>query len=846
MAMVFPIFFYTSRPMAFRVIKAMIKMKFKLFFTMNSLIAVLSLLPLKLAFALIPEPDNLVFGTVTLDGIALTANDSAVSIVIRQGDVTIARYSLGDNEAAGNRYLLAVPTDSILARNPSANRAEDSLMVSYQSGAVFYDVVEFEIPERGEATELNLSISSEAIARNQNDLPNPGNPNNGGGSGGQNPGDGNTPAPLDSFGKPDSDEDGISDEFELANEGLSPFIGSDAVKDNDGDGVSNLDEYLTGTNVNLDDIAPLCQAPLDISIGSQGHLTAVSLGEALVTEQGTGSAIALASDIGPFLSGQHQVLWTCTDEAGNTSSDLQLVRVLPSMNFSADQVTGEGGLINVCLQASGEAVLLPVIVNYSVSGDALNPEHHNAIDGELFFDDAVFASDKTVCVDVDITQDEQVDDNRNFTLTLTAAQNAVIGDKSSHKVTIMEGNIGPVVALTVEQDGAERDYISADDGIVTITAVIQDANFADQHSLDWFVADDLITDTDGIPTDNVFVFDPSTLATDKMFLFEVTITDDGAPAMSTTQPMTVAFKAIDGPDSLDDMLDNHQLPGQSDFNHHYVLETDIGLALLLGDQAKSSGVEHAILNEVEFSAFAGSELVDTFMSLSGYFDAVVSKLSAPGLQANIVLPLLSEVPSGNVFKVLIDGEWVAFIADENNKIRSARGQEGVCPAVGSELYQPGLTPGDWCVQLTLHDGGLYDVDQRGNGSVAVTSGISSLSSFATVTYTFLPKLKQEMGLSKVTLSAFEIDNGEDVQISGLTLQASGSGDEATHVERVEIWLDENGDNSWDEGDQKLGQGHFSEDDERLVIDFDSSFDLNKGISNILVTYDFYEATSLAD
>ena len=829
MAMGLPIFFYTSRPMAFRVIKVMM-MNLKLLNKLCALLVVLALLPVRPAFGLIPEPDNLVYGSVSLDGEALTAANNSVTIVLSHGDVIVDRYTLGDSAAAGDRYLLTIPTDTVLQRNPNALRKDDSLKIYYQSGSVYHFVQDVQVAERGHMEKLNLVITSKEIT-NSHDNSTPG---GNGGSGG----DGGT-GPVDSFGNADADEDGIGNDFESTHDGLNPYFAGDALLDNDGDGMSNLDEYLAETDINHDEIAPSCRAPVDLTVDSQGTLTAVMLGDARAVDPGTGTAVAIASDAGPFRPGLHDIIWTCRDLAGNTSSDAQVLKVLPRMDLAADQVASEGGMIQVCLKANGDAPILPVTVAYVIEGDALAPEDHNASEGEFVFDEDVFAADKTVCMDIAITDDGQNEGVERFNVTLTQAQNAVIGDKASHKVTIVEGNVGPVIALTVMQDGSLRDYISPDGGSVTITAQVFDANLADEHTLSWLVPGSWFTDTDGDPSNNVFVFDPSALPLGQMYSIAVTATDNGSPAISTTQPIALAFQSIDGPEKIGGGLEPHQLPGQTGAVNNYIMETESGLWLLLGELAKASGSDHVVLSGDEFIKAAASQLENMFMNLTGYFDSVVSGLSAPGLTSSVVLPLLSEVPPAPVFQVLIEDTWVTLSADDHNHIRSARGQQGVCPAVGSGLYQPGLNPGDWCVQLTLQDGGDFDADQLENGSIEIATGISSLTSLSQVGYSQLPELKVPRDAVKVALAHFEIKNSAEVELSGLTLQASGTGNEATDVERLEIWLDANMNGSWDEGDQKLGEGHFSQDDERLVIDFVSPVMLEQGNSEILITYDFY-------
>jgi hypothetical protein len=50
------------------------------------------------------------------------------------------------------------------------------------------------------------------------------------------------------FGEADTDEDGIPDSFELAN-GLNPNESADALNDVDGDGFTNWQEFIAGTNL---------------------------------------------------------------------------------------------------------------------------------------------------------------------------------------------------------------------------------------------------------------------------------------------------------------------------------------------------------------------------------------------------------------------------------------------------------------------------------------------------------------------------------------------------------------------------------------------------------------------
>ncbi len=174
--------------------------------------------------AKIPEPDNIFYGTALIDGVPLTAADTHVTIQLKVSGNLISSYTMGENSAAGDHYVLMVPMDALDPPIPNTARQGDTAIISTVIGGTEFQLTTVTIGERGSIAQLN-----------------PGEVHT--------DGDG-IPDHLDL----DDDNDGIPDIAELAME-LDPKI-SDAHLDADGDGVNNGDEYATGTDPQDDTSKP--------------------------------------------------------------------------------------------------------------------------------------------------------------------------------------------------------------------------------------------------------------------------------------------------------------------------------------------------------------------------------------------------------------------------------------------------------------------------------------------------------------------------------------------------------------------------------------------------------------
>jgi len=99
--------------------------------------------------------------------------------------------------------------------------------------------------------------------------------------------------------------------------------------------------------VDEDTVAPVVTAPSAVTRETTGPLTSVNLGAASAVDAVDGAVAVTASFVGPFAVGQHTVVWSATDVAGNTGTANQSVRITDTM---APVVTAPA---NVIVQASG-------------------------------------------------------------------------------------------------------------------------------------------------------------------------------------------------------------------------------------------------------------------------------------------------------------------------------------------------------------------------------------------------------------------------------------------------------------------------------------------------------------
>ena len=644
----------------------------------------------------------------------------------------------------------------------------------------------------------------------------------------------------------DTDGDGMPDGWEIDND-LDPLV-TDADGDLDRDGLSNLDEYLSGASAYADDVPPVLTIPSDVLADSIGPFTNVNIGVAAAVDIRDGAVAATASDAGPFPPGPNDVTWSAADLSGNRVEASQAVGVVPLVDFAIGQIVDEGDSIVVPIMLNGTAVDYPVQVNYSVLGSATNPDDHDAAAGTVMIESGVTAG-----IPVNIVLDPFFEGEESFTLSFVEIVNAVPGAQTSHTVTITQSNVKPVATITATQRNNAITTAVSSQGPIVITATVSDPNTSDTHLLDWSASDSGIFDP-AASTASSYVIDPVTV-NPGFYRIVVDIIDDGAPPavnrIETLLQIVATAPPLDGGvdtdgDGIDDLTegfddsDNDRVPDYLDSNTHgenvipyaessFVLQTQPGLKLRLGETAfrngSVAGISEASVREDADVGFP--DLVADFEVLG----------VEPGASALVVIPMRYALPGNATYRKFMGGGWQDFVIDSDNSVSTAAGTNGACPAPGDLVYTPGLNVGDGCIQVEIEDGGPNDTDGLANGIIRDPSG-PAVPVSVRLEASPLADAASSRGSSNVVVLAFSLvsDSG-DTELSGLTLAASGSGDDMS-VRAIRLVVDENQNGIVDNGEASIGEGVFQSDNGTLDIRMATPYTVAPGRTDFLVTYDF--------
>ncbi|WP_018415791.1 tandem-95 repeat protein [Teredinibacter turnerae] len=558
--------------------------------------------------------------------------------------------------------------------------------------------------------------------------------------------------------------------------------------DTDNDTISDYQEQLDGTDPNdpldyLDLTPPDLLAPSDIIVDATGLFTRVTLAQllslsadatqaevdeavaALVTDNVNGDGCCNAAPQGTtdgryqLRPGVHAIQWTAEDFMGNSSQVTQTVFVRPLVSLSKDQTSVEGATASFQVLLNGPAIRYPFEVPLMIDTSSTATD----TDYEPVPSSVVFSEGQTeisvairTLADTTAENDEvlrvQLDDRTSETEDLSDGFDADIydinaGAKTAFALTIVERNVPPKLTLTLRQAGKQTIQVTPNGGEVTVTSAVVDPNPNDTHSIDWSGTDSALNNTSATPT--VLTFSPADLASGR-YKVKAKATDSASSSNTAvlhfvvvqSLPQLLATDDTDNDgiddetegtadsddDGIADYLDNitatNVLPERARQTDSFLIECDPGVRCRLGEfsiQTPSSGARLLEDERSDLSDFNE----DTHFNSSGIFDFELADLPEAGRSTSVVIPQIAPIPANALYRKFQNGEWRNFVEDANNLLHSTAGTEGFCPPPGDSAWQPGLSEGHWCVQLTIEDGGPNDADGEVNGSVSDPGAVAT-------------------------------------------------------------------------------------------------------------------------
>ncbi|WP_235187417.1 choice-of-anchor U domain-containing protein, partial [Vibrio nigripulchritudo] len=549
----------------------------------------------------------------------------------------------------------------------------------------------------------------------------------------------------------DIDGDGMSNAFEEQH-GLDPRSSSDAHTDLDGDGMSNLEEFLAETDPTQDSVAPVFLADNQrIELNASGLFTKVEVGA--VSAHDTKDGVVTVSPQPEFKylkPGNHSFTFTATDAAGNQVELNQVVAIHPLIAFEQSQRVEEGSEISVAVLLNGESPVYPLVVPFEVTIDSTAQwgRDHTLESGHV-----VFAEGETEqVIRFQSVQDDVSEGDERIHLAITNVDGSLnVAKSTQHVVTISEHNLAPELEVQITQGQERRTLLSHANGMVTVEALVSDANSKDTHTFEWHLPDELNQHGE---LGSVVTFDSSLLPVGHHEI-TVVVTDSGTPALSVTSKHNVVIKPTlaalnagndtdgDGMDDVSESYTDNDADGVPNYldpvsfsgnviahearNHHiYVLQSSVGTKLTLGSRSSNTAHFGVLLKEQD-QTFEQ----DFANNVGGIFDFEIRDLSEPGQSVSVVIPQIRPIPEEAVYrKYSADTGWFDFVEDQHNVLSSVQGEIGYCPAPESGAYEENgqprpLTAGHWCIKMTIQDGGPNDMDGEANGTIVDPGGVAS-------------------------------------------------------------------------------------------------------------------------
>jgi len=651
----------------------------------------------------------------------------------------------------------------------------------------------------------------------------------------------------------DSNGDGYSDRvaYTLADLG-GQIKATDRVK------VGGSDkDYTHGEAIELDlppygtkQPTPVLTIPADLTVASTGPLTPISLGVATANDF-RGKAISFFVDNrGPFEPGRHAVIWRAKGTTGQEIHKTQYINVIPQVSVVAPEIVAEGNTLILKAVLNGASVADSVRIPFMLSGSASAGTDYTISAREFILNNG----QQQASLSVPIKTDSQTEGPETLKIQLQEPEGAVLAQQSSAIISLVEGNVIHTGNIRINQNNRQVSQISTTDGQVVMTAQVQDPNAAQSYSFDWSDTSSFLSPQEGY-LNETFTFSPAGLAAGTYSL-AVEVEDDAGNSVELLSALRVINNhslsntedadsdgKTDAEEGLTD-TDGDRIPDYLDrYNQSNVLQIDKahngrimqslpGTRLRLGERALS---EEGFA-DIKERLLSNEQDPEDYNFLSWITDFEITELGY-GANTQVVIPQSVEIPQDAVYRKFEQTSgWKNFIEDTENRVESAPGTLNNCPPAGSTEYEPGLTPGHHCVQLTLQDGGPNDADGQANGAIKDPGGVASqyiATPHVEITASTPGNTIRRGGGEQTVMHLVVTSSTPDAMMNSLTVNMTAAASALGDISSVRLYLDSNNDDTPD-SNEKISEigGELSAGD--LLLTFEAPLPLSTNSIKLLL------------
>ncbi|MCJ8274403.1 MAG: cadherin-like domain-containing protein, partial [Psychrosphaera sp.] len=488
---------------------------------------------------------------------------------------------------------------------------------------------------------------------------------------------------------------------------------------------------------------PTIDPPEDISIIASGRLTKVELGSAIAMDMnGNMIPVELLNARRSYPPGAHNVFWKATDKEGRVVIASQKVNIYPLVSITKGQLVEEGSEAVIEVTLNGLSPAYPIVIPYTVHSEATAGIDFELTDGEIRINEGTKTELRFATYRDDILEGPE-------DILIVLGDTPYKTNEFIHKATIVETNIKPRISLLTTQDNEPRFLIERTGDEVTVTATISDGNKSDSHIIEWLPGDGITRTNDQADLDFTFAVLDMTAG---IYQMGAKVTDNGAGILSAQTEIyielvdelpTLGSGDTDGdllsdvaegyadddadhiPNYLDPISDCNLIPEQANTVEHFLIEGQSGGCLRRGPYTTAGQSNGVMIDDSQSPLPADADT----NNVGGLFDFVVFDIKDDSGTYSIVIPQRQPVPQDAIYrKYSPDKGWYTFVQDDNNSLWSTPGSAGICPPPKDDAWVSGLHVGDWCVQITIEDGGANDDDGLVNNTISDPGGISVYNS----------------------------------------------------------------------------------------------------------------------